>query len=188
MGAGRHAEIAWLNRLARRRLADEGQLGDEIVVGGRAFAVGDTVIAGYNDYRLGLLNGTLGSVSVVDPGRGRLRLETTDGRSIDVPRRYLQLGRLQHGYATTIHKAQGATVDATLVLADEGSYRESIYTGLSRGRVANRIYVVSDDADAVEACVPSPEAPDGLAVLRDAVARSAAQELATPARRAHPRR
>ena len=90
--------------------------------------------------------------------------------------------------ALVVHKAQGATVDATLVLADEGSYRESIHTGLSRGRVANWIYVVSDEADGMEACVPRPETPDGLAVLREAVARSAAQELATPVRRAHRRR
>ena len=183
MVAGRNAQIEALNRQARQRLCDEGQLGDEVVVGGRAFAVGDTVVAGYNDYRLGLLNGTLGRVSAVDRDRGRLTVATSDGRSIDVPRRYLQLGRLKHGYATTVHKAQGATVDATLVLADHASYREAIYTGLSRGRVANHIYVVSDDVEAFEAPAPRPEAPDGLAVLRQAVKRSAAQELATPPRR-----
>lgn len=187
MVAGRNAQIEALNNLARRRLADKGQLGDEIVVGARAFAVGDTVIAGYNDYRLGLLNGTLGTVSAVDRDRGRLTLATTDGRSIDVPRHYLQLGRLKYGYATTVHKAQGATVDATLVLADDASYREAIYTGLSRGRVANHIYVVSDDVEAFEAHAPRPEALDGLAVLRRAVKRSAAQELATPPRRAQRR-
>lgn len=183
MVAGRNAQIESLNRQARRRLCDEGHLGDEVVVSGRAFAVGDTVIAGFNDYRLGLLNGTLGTVSAVDRDRGRLTVATTDGRSIDVPRRYLQSGRLKHGYATTVHKAQGATVDATLVLADDASYREAVYTGMSRGRIANHIFVVCDDIDAFEAHIPQPEPSDELAVLRQAVTRSAAQDLATPPRR-----
>ncbi|MGH9164476.1 MAG: MobF family relaxase, partial [Acidimicrobiales bacterium] len=53
MLAGRKTQVQSLNRLARQRLRDEGQLGDEeVVAGGRAFAVGDGVIAGYNDYRL----------------------------------------------------------------------------------------------------------------------------------------
>lgn len=184
MVAGRNAQVEALNRFARRRMREDGQLGDdEMVAGGRPFAVGDIVIAGYNDYRLGLLNGTRGTVSALDLERGRLTMATDDGRSIDVPRRYLQLGRLRHGYATTIHKAQGATVDATLLLVDDQSVREAVYTGLSRGRAANRIYVVSDDAEALEAHVPTPPVADELAVLRSAVERSAAQELATPRRR-----
>ncbi|MDP9387522.1 MAG: AAA family ATPase [Actinomycetota bacterium] len=93
MMAGRNTQVEALNRQARRRMREERQLGDdEVVAGGRAFAVGDVVIAVHNDYRLGLLNGTLGTVSAVDVGRSRLQMATDDGRSVDVPRRYLQLG------------------------------------------------------------------------------------------------
>lgn len=129
-----------------------------------------------------LLNGTRGTVTTVDIRRGRLTVGTQGGHAIDVPRRYLQAGWLTHGYATTVRKAQGATVDAALLLIDEQSYREAAYTGLSRGRVANRVYVVSDEAEAAELHAPRRE-QDEHATLRDAVTRSAAQRIAT-ARRA----
>ncbi|HET7486329.1 MAG TPA: MobF family relaxase [Acidimicrobiales bacterium] len=190
MLASHNSQVEALNRLARRRMRAEGQLGSkELVAGGRGFAVGDVVLATYNDYRLGLLNGTRGVVSAIDVQRGSLRISTDEGRSVDVHARYLRLGRLRHGYASTVHKAQGATVDATLVLADDQSVREAIYTGLSRGRAANRVYVMSDDnAEAREAHLPDPLVQDELAALRSAVNRSGAQELATPRRRPARRR
>lgn len=184
MLASRRAPVDALNRLARARLRAERRLGaDEVVAGGRAFAVGDAVIAGRNDYRLGLLNGSRGSVTAVDVGRRRVTVDTTEGRTVDVPTRYLAAGHLAHGYATTIHKAQGATVDTGLLLVDDQSYREAAYTGLSRGRIANRVYVISDDADAIEAHGLRRPQPDELSTLRSAVQRSAAQELASQSTR-----
>ncbi|MGH3371149.1 MAG: hypothetical protein ACRDPR_14240, partial [Nocardioidaceae bacterium] len=181
MIAPQRRQVATLNGLARQRLAAAGVLGtEEVVAGGRRFAVGDEVLAGYNDYRLGLLNGTRGTVTAVDVRRSRVRVATEDGRSVDVPRAYLQAGRMTHGYATTLHKGQGATVDATLLLVDDQSHREAAYTGMSRGRIANRVYVVSDDPEALEACAGRPAPIDGVATLRAAVGRSAAQEMATP--------
>lgn len=119
-------------------------------------------------------------MTAVDSRRKRVQVVTTEGRTVDVPLKYLAAGHLRHGYATTVHEAQGATVDAALLLVDDQSYREAAYTGLSRGRVANRVYVVSDEADAQEIHAPSRDRPDELATLRQAVRRSAAQELATP--------
>lgn len=143
-------------------------------------AVGDDVLAHYNDYRLGLLNGTRGTVTSIDVWRGRVTIDTGDGRSVDVPPSYIQAGRLTHGYTTTVHKAQGDTIDAGLLLIDDQSYREAAYTGLSRGRIANRVYVVSDDPAAIEACSAPHRPVDEMATLRAAVGRSAAQEMATP--------
>lgn len=182
MLASRRAPVEALNRLARARLREEGGLGhDEVATGGRAFAVGDVVIAGKNDYRTGLLNGTRGTVTAVDTRRQRISVETTEGRAVDVPTRYLAAGHLAHGYATTVHKAQGATVDTALLLVDDQSYREAAYTGLSRGRVANRVYVITDDSHAIEAHGIQPVTPDELATLREAVRRSAAQQMASRA-------
>ena len=181
MPASRRAQVDALNRRARSRLQAAGGLGaDEVTAAGRRFAVGDAVIAGRNDYRLGLLNGTRGTVTAVDTRRGRVHVSTTEGRTVDVPHRYLAAGHLTHGYATTVHKAQGATVDAALLLVDDQSYREAAYTGLSRGRVANRVYVVSEEGDPPEAHALPPDRADELTTLRWAVRRSDAQELATP--------
>jgi ATP-dependent exoDNAse (exonuclease V) alpha subunit len=138
------------------------------------------VIAGRNDYRLGLLDGTHGTVTAVDTRRRRVQVATTEGRTVDVPQKYLAAGHLTHGYATTVHKAQGATVDAALLLVDDQSYREAAYTGLSRGRVANRVYVISEEEDALETHALPRDRVDELDRLRQAVRRSDAQELATP--------
>ncbi len=179
MLASRRASVDSLNRIARARLQAEGGLGsDELIAGGRAFAVGDSVIAGRNEYRLGILNGSRGTVTEVDCSRRRLTVETTEGRTVDVPTSYLAAGHLTHGYATTVHKAQGATVAVALLLIDDQSYREAAYTGLSRGRLANRVYVVSDDAEAIEAHGLSRQSTDPLRTLTEAVRRSASQQMA----------
>ena len=57
------------------------------------------------------------------------------------------MGRLDHGYAMTIHKAQGLTADEVLVLATDDLYQEAGYTALSRARLGTRVYVVADDFD-----------------------------------------
>ena len=57
-------------------------------------------------------------------------------------------GCLDHGYARTNHKAQGATVDRTFTLGDNGDLdRQAAYTALSRGRLENRLYVLAPDDD-----------------------------------------
>ncbi|MGH8938143.1 MAG: C-terminal helicase domain-containing protein, partial [Actinomycetes bacterium] len=48
---------------------------------------------------------------------------------------------LDHGYATTCHKAQGATVDVALLYGTAALTREAGYVALSRGRTANHLYV-----------------------------------------------
>lgn len=48
------------------------------------------------------------------------------------------------GYAATIHRAQGATVDTVHAYVDKGTDRAGAYVGLTRGRFSNRIYVATD--------------------------------------------
>ena len=53
-----------------------------------------------------------------------------------LPLAYLEAGHLDHGYASTIHKAQGATYDRAFVLATESLTREAGYVAMSRARLA----------------------------------------------------
>jgi ATP-dependent exoDNAse (exonuclease V) alpha subunit len=55
-------------------------------------------------------------------------------------------GNLNHAYAVTFHKAQGATVGETFVLGTAGLDREHAYSALSRGADANWLYL-SDSTD-----------------------------------------
>jgi hypothetical protein len=56
----------------------------------------------------------------------------------------VELDRLDLGYANTVHRSQGATVDTGHVLADGGG-RELAYVAMSRAREATNIYTTADD-------------------------------------------
>ena len=133
MIAHRRADVADLNRRARERMRAAGRLGvDALAVGERAFAVGDRVITTRNDRRLGVVNGDSGTLTRI--GRRRADVELDRGAAVELPERYAREGRLEHGYATTAHRAQGATVDRAFVLGSDELYREWGYTALSRHR------------------------------------------------------
>ncbi|WP_333764875.1 AAA family ATPase [Streptomyces sp. IBSBF 2390] len=68
--------------------------------------------------------------------RGRIRL----------PADYLA-SQCELGYASTIHRAQGMTVDTSHALASARSGREGVYVQLTRGARTNRLYVAIDDGD-----------------------------------------
>ncbi len=69
----------------------------------------------------------------------RLRILLDSGRTVELdPRAY---DRLAHGYAATVHKAQGATVDRAYVLADRGFDRNLSYVALTRHRHQLALYV-----------------------------------------------
>ncbi|CAL9677119.1 hypothetical protein SUDANB105_08022 [Streptomyces sp. enrichment culture] len=71
--------------------------------------------------------------------RGRIRL----------PAHYLA-AQCELGYASTIHRAQGMTVDTSHALASARSHREGVYVQLTRGARTNRLYVVLEDGDRLD--------------------------------------
>ena len=174
-----------LNDRARQLLQSEGQLNPDMVrIGRRAFTAGDVVLALRNDYHLDVLNGTRGIIERIDPQEQALQVLTDDGRRLSIPFDYAA-GHLTHGYATTIHKAQGATVDRCFVLVEESTTREHAYTALSRGRHGNSLYVAAQQREGDERHAPEVE-PDQLDRLRQSLGRSIRQALAVNALRPEP--
>ena len=53
---------------------------------------------------------------------------------------------VDHGYAATIHKSQGVTVDRTHVLATPGMDRHAAYVALSRHRDGVQLHYGHDDS------------------------------------------
>lgn len=129
----RRDDIADLNRLARGKMLDGRRLGPEaLIAGNREFRTGDRVVCLRNQRVDGLLNGLRGVVTALDPDAQSLTVRLTDGTDRAVPSSYLDAGHLDHGYAMTIHKAQGLTADEALILATDDLYQEAGYTALSR--------------------------------------------------------
>lgn len=58
----------------------------------------------------------------------------------------LSRDRLDHAYALTVHRMQGATIDRAHVLADGGG-RELTYVAMSRARDTTYVHAVADDLD-----------------------------------------
>lgn len=77
-------------------------------------------------------------------GTGSIGLRTSEDRCLTVPLRWAADGRLEHGYALTCHKAQGLTVEHTLVYGTGALSQQSGYVAMSRGRVSNHIYTALD--------------------------------------------
>jgi ATP-dependent exoDNAse (exonuclease V) alpha subunit len=118
MYALRRSDVDDLNARARDRMDAAGLLGDDrLRVAGRELAPGDQVMCLRNDRRLGVRNGTVGTVAAIE-GAG---VALADG---------------------TAHKSQGATVDRAFLLGSDQLYREAGYVGLSRARLSSELFVV----------------------------------------------
>jgi Ti-type conjugative transfer relaxase TraA len=138
-------EVRALNEAARGRMRAAGDLGDEVRVaverGERIFACGDRIMFLQNERGLGVKNGTLGTVLEVSPQS--MTVCTDDGRNVSFDLKHYD--RIDHGYAATIHRAQGMTVDRTHVLATPGMDAHSSYVALSRHRDRMELHYGRDD-------------------------------------------
>ena len=87
------------------------------------------------------------------------------------------------GYASTVHRAQGITVDRGHVVATPVMTRQCFYVAMTRGREANHAYVAIDSpADFAEGNCPTPagpETPTGHDVLRTILGSDRAELSAT---------
>jgi Ti-type conjugative transfer relaxase TraA len=138
-------EVRELNETARGRMRVAGQLGDDVRVkterGDRAFATGDRIMFLKNERSLEVKNGTLGTVEQVN--QQSMTVRTDDGRSVAFDMK--DYAHVDHGYAATIHKAQGMTVDRAHMLATPGMDRHGAYVGMSRHRDGLAVHYGLDD-------------------------------------------
>lgn len=124
---------------------------------------GDRVLFTKNQYARGILNGDFGTVEIVRKGlRGKpptavVLLDRTQRCGIGGGKEWREdplrvtvtltdEANVRLGYAMTVHKAQGATVDRAFVLS--GSWmndRELTYVQMSRSRGTTRIYAADSD-------------------------------------------
>jgi Ti-type conjugative transfer relaxase TraA len=138
-------EVQMLNRAARDRLHAQGELGTDVAIrterGLREFADNDRILFLKNERDLGVKNGTLGTIEKAAPDNLGVRLD--DGRRISVDLK--SYAHVDHGYAATVHKTQGMTVDRTHVLATPGLDAHSSYVALSRHRDGTALHYGRDD-------------------------------------------
>ncbi|MEZ5679950.1 MAG: Ti-type conjugative transfer relaxase TraA [Erythrobacter sp.] len=138
-------EVRELNTMAREKMREAGALGVDATIraarGERQFASGDRIIFLRNERGLGVKNGTLGTVAKTSAESMAVR--TDDGREVAFDTK--DYAHIDHGYAATIHKAQGMTVDRAHVLTTPGMDSHSAYVAMSRHRDGLALHYGRDD-------------------------------------------
>lgn len=145
---------ARLHRVARGEVEENGvTLRDDTRAG-----IGDVIVTRLNNRHLHtehddgridwgrdwVKNGDLWRV-IARNGDGALQarhLET--GATVVLPADYVA-AHVELGYATTIHRVQGMTVDTSHAMVGVGMTRNELYTAITRGADSNRVYVETDD-------------------------------------------
>jgi hypothetical protein len=123
------------------------------------------IITRTNDRRLRLTatdwvkNGDRWTVAHVGKHGDLVVQHTRSRRTVRLPADYVRTST-GLGYATTIHAAQGVTADTMHGLATGQESRQQLYTMLTRGRVANHVYLqVVGDGDPHSIIRPDTVAP-----------------------------
>lgn len=143
--AYRRKDVFAINQAIRSVRQSSGELSVETLLqtkhGKRAFAPTDRILLTENNHPLGIRNGMLGTVKSVSEDALEIRLDAQDGQShrkvVINPKLY---NSFDHGYATTIHKSQGATVDRSYVLGSVLMDRHLTYVAMTRHKQNATLY------------------------------------------------
>ncbi len=158
MLAATTADVAALNLAAHQARVEAGTVdpgGPRVRLrDGLAAHVGDTVVTRHNtpDVRVvggsrdadPVTNGDLWTVTGVHPDGALTLRGTTHRGTVTAPADYVA-EHVELGYAATVHRAQGMTVDRAHILMSPALTRSTAYVGLTRGREANHLYLVTDE-------------------------------------------
>lgn len=114
---------------------------------------GDVVVTRLNNPRLRITGGIRSGTQIDNGDLWRIHTIHQDGSvtitgiahrgSVTLPPDYTR-EHVELGYATTIHRAEGITVDHAYVLMDATLGRSLAYVGLTRGRHLNRIFLATN--------------------------------------------
>jgi len=96
-----------------------------------------------NARSLGVKNGSLGVVERVEGSTISVRLDGPGARQVAFSTH--EYAHVDHGYAATIHKSQGVTVDRTHLLATSGLDRHATYVGMTRHRSEATLHYARED-------------------------------------------
>ena len=143
-------DVQDLNNQARELRKKHGELGIDVTFttfrGERNFAEHDRVYFLKNDRDMGVMNGSLGTVEAVYGEALKVRLDTRDGnldKTVMVD--FALYNHLDHGYAATIHKSQGVTVDRSYLLASKYLDAHASYVGMTRHRESADLFYSQEE-------------------------------------------
>jgi ATP-dependent exoDNAse (exonuclease V) alpha subunit len=154
--AATRREVGLLNGAIREGMQERGLLGDDAEklqtsTGLKEFASGDKVIFGQkhafgerDDEGKTVWNGATGQVEKMEENGFQVKLDHS-GESVSVD--FEEMDSVSHGYATTVHKAQGLSVDRAHVLVGNQTGREWSYVAASRHKESVNFYTDKESSE-----------------------------------------
>lgn len=184
MQASTWRDVTDLNERARERLVAAGLVdGAGLGVRGMTIGPGDQVMVLRNAPALGVINGTLATVTRIDGNNLLVRTSEPEPREVRLPASFWNAKgrrRLALAYCRTIHKAQGATYrgESLTLAGDDTIHLEAVHVALSRGTAANHLYYTGEPPPHEDHHAPEVADVPELERLVTTAARSRAQAMA----------
>jgi Ti-type conjugative transfer relaxase TraA len=147
-----NAEVATLNAALRDVRRERGELGEDhqltTAYGRLAFAAGDRIQFNGTDKKLGIVNGAAGSVESIEANCVTVMLDGRQKKRLTFE--VTTFEKFRHGYAGTIYKGQGRTLDQTYLFHSEHWRNASSYVAMTRHREKATLIVARDTAQDVK--------------------------------------
>jgi Ti-type conjugative transfer relaxase TraA len=141
-------DVNQLNAALREVRKGRGELGDDHAFktahGRAAFATGDRIQFTGSDKKAGLMNGAAGSIEKIEGSAITLKLDGRQGQKITFDA--ATFDQFRHGYAGTIYRGQGRTLDQTYLYHSEHWRSASSYVALTRHRDKAELFVARNTA------------------------------------------
>ncbi len=149
-----NADVSQINAELRQVRRERGELGSpdvrlETKHGAANFAVGDRVQFTDTDKKRHIYNGNAGVITDIDARTGQVtaRLDAEAGAvGREVMWAVAEFEGFRHGYAGTIYKGQGKTLDHTYLLHTHHWRAAASYVALTRQRESAQVFVAKDTA------------------------------------------
>ena len=179
--------VTSLNEHARAARVAAGDVDDDHTVtlrSGLPCGAGDLIVTRLNDRRTMLSstdfvkNGDRWTVEQIRSDGSIQVRHATLGRSVVLSADYVR-DHVDHGYASTIHGAQGQTVDSSYALITGAESRQLLYVAMSRGRDTNAVFLpLGGDGDDHKAIHPEHLTPRTAVELLESVIRRDGAQVA----------
>lgn len=183
-----NADVDALNADLRAVRRERGELGFDHLLrtkdGPAVFAVGDRVqftasAYGRDAKAAGLVTGGMGELRAIDGARVTVELDGKGGQkgrlvsfTVGEDEQAGQFNAMRHGYAGTIYKGQGRTLDQSYLFHSRNWRAASAYVALSRHKETTALFVAREVTRGAE---PWMMGQGGLAALDEKRRQSAAQ-------------
>ena len=141
-------DVDKINHAVRNVRKERGELGEDHIFqtarGKDAYAIGDRIQIIGTDKERGLLNGHAGTITKIVDTTIHLQLDGRAGQKIAFDAN--EFKDFRHGYAGTIYKGQGRTLDQTYLYHSEHWRSAASYVALTRHRDMAEVFVARNTA------------------------------------------